>query len=81
MDASISPAALRQALNSEQPPIVIDVRRTPFLGRPRTTARCATPQRRRLGTVVGPRMAVALRARRAGELGVQLAGLGCARNT
>ena len=33
MDASISPAALRQALSSEQPPIVIDVRRTPaFLG-------------------------------------------------
>jgi rhodanese-related sulfurtransferase len=33
MDASVSPAALRQALNSDRPPIVVDVRRTPaFLG-------------------------------------------------
>ena len=33
MDASITPAALRQALSSTQPPLVIDVRKTPaFLG-------------------------------------------------
>jgi len=29
MDASITPAALRQALSSEQPPLVIDVRKPP----------------------------------------------------
>ena len=35
MDASITPAALRQALRSEQPPLVIDVRKKPaFLGAP-----------------------------------------------
>jgi rhodanese-related sulfurtransferase len=33
MDASITPAALRQALRSEQPPLVIDLRKAPaFLG-------------------------------------------------
>lgn len=33
MDASITPAALQQALRSEQPPLVIDVRKAPaFLG-------------------------------------------------
>jgi rhodanese-related sulfurtransferase len=35
MDASITPAALRQALRSSQPPLVIDVRKKPaFLGAP-----------------------------------------------
>ena len=35
MDASITPAALRQALRTEQPPLVIDVRKKPtFLGAP-----------------------------------------------
>ena len=35
MDASITPAALRQALRSDQPPLVIDVRKKPaFLGAP-----------------------------------------------
>ena len=35
MDASISPAALRQALSSNQPPLVIDVRKKPaFLDAP-----------------------------------------------
>lgn len=35
MDASISAAALRQSLNTDQPPLVIDVRKTPaFLEAP-----------------------------------------------
>ena len=29
MDASLTPAALQQALRSSQPPLVIDVRKTP----------------------------------------------------
>ena len=33
MDASITPAALRQSLRSSEPPLVIDVRKKPaFLG-------------------------------------------------